>query len=258
MISNNLARNKCTGRVHASLTQRRGRPGRCFTGHFGEGGRLCCDPREETEIPAFAGMTPLANWGWRFPLQSELRQPAGNALRAWMIVAPVARCVEAAGPDAEATLTGRGFFGAVAARRDGQSLPHHGGADVAAANKTRREQPIILIDILGAAIGRAGGKQLRHAVTRRPAAGPRAAVGVSAVLRQFGRVEAKQPNTIAPQPEAVAITDPPAPRDRRRRLIDRGRNHGQHGKNGNDQQRPSGATNDAVSIVLSTQDFTAR
>lgn len=89
-----------------------------------------------------------------------------------MIVAPVARCVEAAGPDAEATLAGRGFFGAVTARGDGQPLPHHGGAEVTTANQTRREQPIILIHILGAAIGRTGGKQLGHAVTRRPAAGP--------------------------------------------------------------------------------------
>jgi hypothetical protein len=46
---------------------------------------------------------------------------------------------------------------------------------------------------------------LRHAVTSGSAAWPRRALGTGALLGQFGRIQAKQPDAVIAQAETVAI-----------------------------------------------------
>lgn len=175
-----------------------------------------------------------------------------------MVFAPIARRFEIARPDAQPIPTGGRFLDPVASRGDSQALGHHGAAKVAAGHNAGRQQPVILIGILRAAIGGAGGQQLRHAITRRPAARPGLAVGAGALLRQFGRIQAQQADALVAQAKAVAITDAPLPPDRRWRLIEGRGKHSQRRQNGDGQQRPTGRAKDGVVFGLSTQDFTAR
>jgi hypothetical protein len=175
-----------------------------------------------------------------------------------MVVAPVARRIKIAGPDAQPVGAGSRLLGAVAARIDGQSFGHHDAAKVSAGNRAGGEQAIILVHALGTAIGRASGQQFRQPAPRGLAAGPGSAIGVGAILLQFGRIEAEQANTVLVETKAVAIAGARLPRDGRRRLIQRGGDQGQNGQNGDRQQRATGAAKDGAGRTMSTQDFTAR
>ena len=117
---------------------------------------------------------------------------------------------------------------------------------------------MILIDVFGSAIGRAGGQEIGHAVARRPATGPVAAIGRGAILRQFGRIQTEQADAIGAEPEAVAVADAAEPGNGRRRPIERSRDQRQNAENDDGQNGPAGAAEDGIAVVLSTQDFTAR
>ena len=87
-----------------------------------------------------------------------------------MIVTPIPRRVEIASPDAHATATSSLLLDPVSSRGDRKPFGHHGSTKIAPGNQTGGKQAIILIYILGAAIGGTSGEQLRHAIARRPAA----------------------------------------------------------------------------------------
>ncbi|MCR6673206.1 MAG: hypothetical protein NVV79_18220 [Devosia ginsengisoli] len=175
-----------------------------------------------------------------------------------MIVAPGARGVEVAVPDAAAVVAGGGFLGPVAACRDGEALGDHGGAEVDSVDAANGEETIILVDIFGAAIGGAGGKQLGHAVASGATTGPGPAIGGGAALRQFGGVEAEQANAILAQVETVAIADTGQAGDRWRGQIQRRGHDSDDGQNRYGEDRPKRAAKDGIAPASSLQDFTTR
>jgi hypothetical protein len=113
-----------------------------------------------------------------------------------------------------------------------------------------------LVHILGPAIGRAGGQEVRHAVARDAAAWPGLAIGGGAALRQFGGIEAKQANALLAQAEAVAVADARQAGDRRRWGIERRRHDGDNGENRYGQDCPARAAKDGIAPASSLQDFT--
>ncbi len=175
-----------------------------------------------------------------------------------MIVAPVARRIEVTGPDAETITAGGGLLGPVSPRGDRKPLGHHGRAKIATGNQTGGQQAIVLVHILGSAVGQTGSKQLCHPVARRPATAPDSTIGRGAVLCQFGGIETQQPDAVFAQAETVAIAGAAEPGDRRRRLIEGSRNHGSQGKHPYSQERPDGTAKEWVAMAESAQDFTTR
>jgi len=175
-----------------------------------------------------------------------------------MVAAPIAWRGEVSSPDPEPSLAGSGFFGPVAPRGDGKTLGHQGAADVAPVHQTGGKQALILIDILGAAIDGPGRQQLSHTVACPAATGPGLAIAIGAVLAQFGRIEAEQPDAIIAQAEAVAVAGLTTSRHGRRRRFQRRGDDANHGEDEYCQERPAGAAKDGIALGLSTQDFTAR
>ena len=175
-----------------------------------------------------------------------------------MIVAPVPRRIEVACPDAQAIPPGGSLLDPVPAGCNGKSLGDHGSTKIATGNQAGGQKPVILVDVFGAAIGRTGGEQLRHAVARGPAAGPGAAIGVDTVLRQLGRIEPQQSDAILAQPEAVAIAGATEARNGRWRLIECSRNHRRQSQQANGEKRPDGAAKETVALIESGPDFTTR
>ena len=175
-----------------------------------------------------------------------------------MVVPPGARRIEVAGPDAEAGSAGSGFLGPVAARGNGQPFGDNGGTKVAATDAAGGQKPVILIDILGAAIGRTGGQQFRHAIARGAAAGPGCTVIRSAILREFGGVEAEQANAVFTQAEAVAVAGAGKAGNRWRRAIQDSSDHSQDGQHRYGQDGPARTPKDGIAPASSLQDFTTR
>ena len=175
-----------------------------------------------------------------------------------MIVAPGARSIEVARPDAKAAAASRGFFCPVAARGDGETFSHHDGAEVAAIDAAGGQKTIVLIDILGATIGRACREELSHAVACDPAAGPGLPVNTGAVLCEFRGIEAQQAYAVPAQAEAVAIAGAGVAGNRRRGPIQRGGNQCQNGQNSNGEDSPARTPKDGIVPASSLQDFTAR
>jgi hypothetical protein len=173
-----------------------------------------------------------------------------------MIVAPGPWRIEITCPDAETIGPGRFLLDPVTARRNSQSLAHHYAAQIAACNPAGGQQASKLIGVFGLTVGGAGPQQLGHTIARCLSAG--AAICHAAVLRQFGRIHTQQADTILPQAEAVAIAGPCGPGDRRRRAIERRREHGGQSKYGNGEDRAARAAKDGIGSDLSKQDFTAR
>lgn len=120
------------------------------------------------------------------------------------------------------------------------------------------EEPVKLVDILGAAIGGARGQQFGHAITRGPATGPGFAVIGSAVLRKFRGVEAEQANTVLPQAEAVAIAGTGKAGNRRRWPIEGSSDEGQDCQHRYGQDGPARTPKDGIAPASSLQDFTTR
>lgn len=174
-----------------------------------------------------------------------------------MVVAPGAGRIEVAGPDAEAGIAGGGFLGPVAARGNGEAFGNHGGTEIAAIDAAGGKKPLVLIDIFGAAIGGAGGQQFRHAVARSAATGPGLAAISSAILREFGGVEAEQANAVFAQAEAVAIAGT-GKAGNRRRAIQGSRDHRQNSQNRYGQDGPARPPKDGIAPASSLQDFTTR
>jgi hypothetical protein len=175
-----------------------------------------------------------------------------------MVVAPITRCLEVAGPDAQAILAGGRLLDPVSTRSDCEPLGNHGSTKITTGNPATGQQPVELIDIFGAAIGGTVGQQLCHAVTRRATAGPDRAIGTGAVLAQLRRVEAQEPDTTFPQAEAVTVTGAAVAGNRRGRRIERGRNQRRNGQQANGQERPAGATKERVAMAKSAPDFITR
>lgn len=175
-----------------------------------------------------------------------------------MILAPVTRRIEIAGPDAQPVATGGRLLDPVAPRSHRKSLGDHGRTEVVAGNQARGQQAIVLIHIFGAAVGRPPGEQLRHAVARSPAAGPGPAIGIGAILGQFGRVKAQKPDPVVTEAQAIAIAGPTGPGQGRRRLIEGSRHYRRGDQQPNGQQRPAGAAKQRLALVESGPDFTTR
>jgi hypothetical protein len=190
--------------------------------------------------------------------EAQAGKPAADTLRAGMVVAPGAGRIEVAGPDAEAGIAGGGFLGPVAARGNGEAFGNHGGTEIATINAAGGEEPVILVDILGAAIGWTGGQQFRHAIVRGAATGPDFTVISSAILREFGGIEAEQANAVFAQAEAVAIAGTGKAGNRRRWAIQGGGNHGQNGQHRYGQDGPARPPKDGIAPASSLQDFTTR
>lgn len=147
-----------------------------------------------------------------------------------MIVTPVTRRLEIARPDTEPSAAGGRLLDLVPPRGDRQSFSHHGSTKIAAGNLTGGQQAIILVHVFRAAIGGTGQKQLRQAVARDAPARPWPAIGIGALLRQLGRIKAQQPDAVIAKSEAVAVAGTAQPRNRRRWLIEGGRDHRSKGE----------------------------
>lgn len=89
-----------------------------------------------------------------------------------MIVAPAARRLKIARPDTKPVAAGGTLLRPISPGCDGKAFGDHSGAKVASSDQAGGEQTIVLIHIFRPAIGRTGGQQLRHAITRGAAAGP--------------------------------------------------------------------------------------
>lgn len=190
--------------------------------------------------------------------EAQAGEPAADTLRTGMVVAPSAGRIEVAGPDAEAGITGGGFLGPVAARGNGEAFRNHGGTEIAAIDAAGGEEPVILIDILGAALGRAGGQQFGHAVARGTATGPGLAAISSTILREFGGIETEEANAVFTQAEAVAIAGTGKAGYRRRRAVQGRGDHGQNGQDRYSQDGPARTSKDGIAPASSLQDFTTR
>lgn len=175
-----------------------------------------------------------------------------------MIVAPIARSVEAAGPDAQTCLPGGGLLCPVGPRGYGQAFSHHGCAEVAPLNRAGGEDAAILIGAVGPAIDRAGRKQRGHTIARGPAAGPWGAVGRVALLGQFGSIKAEQADAGFPETEAVAVACPSLPRDWRQGLIESGGEQCCSGQNHDGEQGAGLSPEKRIATEMSSQDFTTR
>jgi hypothetical protein len=175
-----------------------------------------------------------------------------------MVVTPGAGRIEIAGPYAEASIAGGRFLRPVAAGGDSKPLGDHDGAEVATADTAGGQEPVILVDILGAAIRRAGSEELGHPVARCAATGPGLTVICHAILRELGGVEAEKANAIVTQPEAVAIAGTGKAGNRRRRAIQGGRDHGQNGQHRYGQDGSTRTPKDGIAPASSLQDFTTR
>jgi hypothetical protein len=89
-----------------------------------------------------------------------------------MIVTPTARRFKIADPDAETITASGSLLLPVSPGGDRQTFSDHRGAEVTASDQAGGEQAVVLIDIFGPAVSRAGGQQLRHTIACQPAAGP--------------------------------------------------------------------------------------
>lgn len=158
-----------------------------------------------------------------------------------MIIAPTARRVESAGPDAALLALRIGLFAAISSGRYGETFGNQDGPQVAAADGAAGQQSIVLIAALGTAIDGVAREQARHPIAGGPAAGPGLTGGVGAVLRQFGRVEAEQAHTILTKAETVAVAGARHAADGRRKRIQSGRSHRDNGQNGDAQNGPARA-----------------
>ena len=175
-----------------------------------------------------------------------------------MVVAPGAGDVEIAGPDAAVSLAGGRLLGPVAAGGDSETFGHHDGAEIAAVYAAGGEKAAILIGIFGAAIGRAGGEELGHAVAGRTAARPGFPVIGGTVLRQLGSVEAEQADAIPAETETVAIAHAAKARHGRRRPIERRRDECEGGQDHERENGPARTAKDGIAPASSLQDFTTR
>lgn len=158
-----------------------------------------------------------------------------------MIIAPTARRVESAGPDAALLALRFGLFAAIGTRGNGEPFGNQDGPQVAITDGAAGQQAIVLITALGSAIDRVAREQARHPVAGGPATGPGLAGGIGAVLGQFGRIKAKQAHTVLTKPETVSIAGTRKAADRRRKRVQSGRSHRDNGQHGDAQNRPARA-----------------
>jgi hypothetical protein len=175
-----------------------------------------------------------------------------------MIIAPVGGSIKASGPDAVLAGTGRLFLAPIVAGGDREAFGDQDCAKIVAADRAAGEQAVVLILVFGDAVHRARSEKRGHAVAGFVAAGPVAAVGPGARLGKFGRVEPQEANPVVAEAEAVAVTGPGLAGHRRWWRVELRGHQRQHSQNHNGQQRTTAAGKDAVSVGLSTQDFTAR
>jgi hypothetical protein len=175
-----------------------------------------------------------------------------------VIVAPVARRFKVAGPDAETITASGSLLLPISPGGDCKTFGDHRGAKITPRHLASGEQAVVLIDIFGAAIGWTGGQQLRHAITRRPATGPGRPGGIGTVLRQFGCIQAQQPDAILPEAQAIAIAGARRAGNGCRWLIEGGRDDRRDGQQPYRQERPDGAAKQRFVLVESRPDFTTR
>jgi hypothetical protein len=175
-----------------------------------------------------------------------------------VIVAPIARRIKIASPDAEAITASGSLLLPVSPGGDRKTLSDHGGAKINPSHQAGGEQAIVLIDIFGAAVSGTGRQQLRHAITRCPAAGPGRTGGIGTALRQFRCIQAQQPDAIRPQSEAIAIARASRAGNGRRGPVQRRCHERRDSQHPYGQQRPAGATKQRFALVESRPDFTTR
>lgn len=125
-----------------------------------------------------------------------------------MVVAPVARTLEGASPNAPASVPCGLLLGPVVASRDRQSLRDQNRAEIVASDRAPGQEAFVAVLVLRMAFDRAGGEEAGHAIASGMATGPAPAVGTCAILGEFGRIEAQEPNALAAQAETIAIAGP--------------------------------------------------
>jgi len=175
-----------------------------------------------------------------------------------MVIPPLPGSVEITGPDAQPGAAREAFFCCIPAGGDGEPFGDHDAAQIAPVNDAGCEQSVILVDILRAAIGGTGGEERGHSVPGRPTAWPWFGVAVRAELRQFRCVKTQQPDTIIAQPKTVAIARAAISGDRGRRWVQRSGDDRRQCQDGDGQDRAAPSTEDARSMLMPTQGFTAR
>src|ERR1043166_2045791 len=123
-----------------------------------------------------------------------------------VLCAPLRGRLEARGPDAAPGVAGGALFQLIGPVGDGVTARHHGGTEVVAADRARRDRAAVAVLFARAAGDRAVGDERAQDAGRVDPAGPRPAAA-EAVLPIFRRVDAVEAYFHPGDHEAVAIDD---------------------------------------------------
>lgn len=175
-----------------------------------------------------------------------------------MIVAPVARRVEAALPDAGAAPSSLLLLGPVGARRNGKAFADHHRGEVPALNGAGGENSAISVVAIGLAFDRPATQQFRHAIAGHMAAGPLAAPCPVALLREFWRIEAEEADAGLADAKAVPVAGARPASQRSPGLIECGGDKGGSCQDQDSEKGSAAGAEDRLLGKLSAADFTTR